>query len=831
MLDDMAERAWQRDGVLAGIDLSGVRLVTVDVFDTLLFRRCGTVEGVFALTARVAHRRGLLDPGVTEDAFVILRRGAEARARRQAMAERGSGEVTLDDIHRHNRLPGVGSAALAALEEEVERRVAVANPYLASYLRHLRRSGRPVVLLSDMYLPSARLAAILAAAGLAAGTDYDALRVSCDEGVAKADGRLFRRLLAGRPDLAPSMVLHIGDNPAGDKAAPEALGMRAVRCVPPAALVAVAEREAMLGRPGHNAFTLRRHLAMRAVPGGAGGGDPEEVFWTGFGCAVMGPVAVHCANWVVRDAARRGIRCLAPLMREGELLGALMAKEARRLGLDLRVVPLHASRAALYLPSLRAFGEAELAALCTGSVFRTLADLYALLGLGPVPPSLRDQAGTALVDLHGAHRRDGSGPYEELRQRLLAPDTVARILERARQARRDLVDHLRDALGGERRVALVDIGARATMFARLMAIPELDGLLDLHGYLFYAVPDALDRMGDGVPLSVFAPLTADGLERARIVYRSPQFLELLLNGEAPTTVGYRRGSDGRVAPVTEPPAIPDPQRRAIRACRAGIDLYHEVFARLEEADGGGGGDGSSGDGWLDDEAPDVFAALHRAVHLPTPEEAERIGRLVYDINDGTRAVQRLCTEAAAAAVAGLRRSAPPASWLSLALLLRPSDLPWPQGAITLQEPGHVEALLDGAGGAFGHRAISRQFAHMAASRDDRRVVLCAAGGRGGMAPTFIEVARAAGLDLAGCADLLVAEPDGLFDGVPVLPLERVATQDCRSVVVVSVGYGQAILDALAAGVAADGRPLRCFWFDGRAFHTTELRGESPGGAG
>jgi len=800
--DDLA---WCEDAALAGIDAAGLDLVSLDVFDTLLLRRCGPPEAVFPLVARLARARGALDGAITDCAFTLLRREAEARARRSLTPAAGRADITLADIYRNLCLPDTDATALAGIERETERQMTVANPYAASFLRHLRLQGVPVVLLSDMYLSAADIGALLDAVGLPCGVAYDRLYVSCEQGAVKSGGGLFRRMLADCPSVDPARVLHIGDTVMADQAGAHAAGIQAVLYAPPPRWAALTAREGQLGIPRQGLLVPLRGIAAR---GGSGNGGAHDPFWYDFGSLVMGPVAVHFAEWVLRDAVERGIRRIAPLMREGGLLAELMKARARRLGLDIDIRPLHVSRGALLLPWLDGFGAAELEAISADSVYRTVGDLSDMLGTGPLPAALAGQAGVPLIDLLGAHRRDEPGAFAALRDWLLAPARQAAIRASISRARDLAGSYLRQELGSAGPVALVDIGARGTMFERIARVHGARH--DPHGYLFYATPEALHQTMAGVRIHTYMPLGAEQIEWARIIYRSPQFLELLLNGEADTTTGYRRADDGRVIPVSEPATVPDWQREALRACHAGIRRYAGLYGRL-------------GAGWEREVDPaSVLGILFRAVHLPTPEEAERLGALVYDVNDATRATFTLCGTGARRTLAALCRTVRPAMWLGVALQTRPSDVPWPQGALALECPGHLEDMIDGARSDFGHLAICRQFISMAQAAGADRVTVCAAGGAGGMGSAFIGAAREIGLELAGYADLLVSTQGDAFEGVPIVTLAAAARADCRFVAVVSVGYGPAIIEALKEGMRGDGRPLQCFWFDGARFQSTVM---------
>ena len=805
---------WRRDRILSSLSLDGTALVSLDIFDTLLLRTCGPANAVFPSIARMARAQGLLPLELTDDAFVHLRVRAEAEARAAAVAETGSAEVTLEGIYARLELAFPDATALAGVEMASEGNVLVVNPYLHSFLVTLKSRGIPVVLLSDMYLPEEALRTLLAGRGIDESL-YQRLYVSCAHGVSKADGGLFRLLLADRPGTDPGRILHIGDNDQGDFGVPAGLGLRAVHYPVPSRFTAVADRERHLGLNIHSPLTPLRSLAARAIPAD----DSEDTFWHHFGCTVVGPVAVHFANWVVRTAA--GLSHIAPLMREGALLAPLMAREAERLGLGLSIRPFHASRAALYLPTLTRFGEEELRTLCGGSVFRTVENVIEHLGFDRVPDELEASRGFPAVDTVGGQGTAGAAVYEALRRFVLAPSSVEAILERAAAARSAFVDYGCRELAGASSVGFVDIGARGTICARLDAIREFRERFDVRHYLFYAVPEFLDHLSKGLHGRAFMELTSEQFERARIIYRSPQFLEILLNGSARTTVGYARDGSGNGVPVSgAAPEISAEQHRAMAACRAGIWLYRTLYDRVAQQNPACS---------IDPEPADVLGVLFRAVHLPTLEEARRLSDLVYDINDGSSSSYALCNATARDAVVSLRDAVGPLSWHALALQTRPSIVPWPQGTMTLVDPMHLEDVQSASRSGFGHRPICRELIRRLRERNVERLVVCGAGGTGGMGVTFIEMARSAGLNVVGYVDLLVMLDEN-FHGAPALTFSKVATVACPDVAVVSVGYGARIVEALRAHAVGKPFSSRCQWFDGQEFRETMIEGLA-GGAG
>ena len=76
-----------------------IALLSLDIFDTLLFRTCANPSDVFVLVAEKAHRMGCLKASITPAAFKEMRIRAENKARDRQAAVTGFGEVTLELIY------------------------------------------------------------------------------------------------------------------------------------------------------------------------------------------------------------------------------------------------------------------------------------------------------------------------------------------------------------------------------------------------------------------------------------------------------------------------------------------------------------------------------------------------------------------------------------------------------------------------------------------------------------------------------------------------------------------------------------------------------------
>lgn len=193
--------------------LAAYDVVTFDVFDTLLLRTLARPEDAFYL---LGARLGYPD-------LRRLRVQAEEEARRRKEAATGSREVTLEEIWavlapETGLSPEEGMAAERKLESDLCR----ANPYFLPVVAALRRQGKTLAVLSDMYLEEETVAALLDRCGF--GT-FAACLVSGERGCSKSGGGLYR---LAQKLLGPGHTCaHVGDNPWADQRQAEAAGWAA----------------------------------------------------------------------------------------------------------------------------------------------------------------------------------------------------------------------------------------------------------------------------------------------------------------------------------------------------------------------------------------------------------------------------------------------------------------------------------------------------------------------------------------------------------------------------------------------------------------------------
>lgn len=316
----------------------GLRYLSLDCFDTLLWRDTNAPTDVFA--------------GLTLDGGAIQpRRRAESAARRTIRYDTGRTEVSIETIHaRFNPASDDAAAASVAAELEAEARHCFGFAPVIALIEDAKAKGLGVIIVSDTYLSETQLRALI---GAAAGDHVlgliDHVFCSSEHGMSKVQG-LFGPVLKAL-DCAPEQILHVGDNLNADLTAPDALGITAVHFVQfdeeaghrlrlEAAVAAVLDPRIRASLPAWQPH--RAAVSLRADE------DPVVVL----GHDVLGPLFAAYADWlqgeVAAVAATTGRKThLLFLLRDGYLParvhGALYGEDAGQMVEISRMAAMRAS--------------------------------------------------------------------------------------------------------------------------------------------------------------------------------------------------------------------------------------------------------------------------------------------------------------------------------------------------------------------------------------------------------------------------------------------------------------------------------------------------------
>ena len=524
-------------------------LLTVDVWDTLLRRRChpDSVKLHVCRVLMLTHADAL--PASTQDPHVLLRLRQQAeyelgeQCRRRGLDdEYGHRDVYLRwlELVQFDKLEDQPQTAellrlLETAELAQERLVSYADPSIASTLAAY--PARKVLFLSDFYFPAAAIQDLLSCHGLDAQVP-DGL-VSCEVGVNKRSGRLFSHL-HDRLSVAPARHLHIGDNMRGDVRAARELGITSVHYQPDAEH---ARRERLdAGFQDRQDFLRDAADHMRCAPATNAAVDAEM---HAYGCRCS-PLFVGFVLDVMERTTAAHAERVHFFTREGEFFLEIYRRLATQdvLGVPVPAADLlHVSRLATFAASLHAFSADELMRIWNQYSVQSVGALLASLGLAPA--DFADAASRFGLELAAPIRY----PWQDARVLALLQDDIVRgtVESHLRRRRDELLAYLGQAglpRPGER-LHMTDIGWRGTIQDNLAhTLPAVQ----IHGY-YLGLSRFLNRQPPNASKIAYGPnLNETDADGALLDFVAP--IEMLCNSAGGSVLQYRP-HDGRVEVVRQ----------------------------------------------------------------------------------------------------------------------------------------------------------------------------------------------------------------------------------------------------------------------------------------
>ena len=642
-------------------DYSKYKLISVDIFDTLLFRAVAKPVDVFEKIWETIEERELAKTSMSSLEYMKFRAEMERRARIGAPNR----EIIIDQIYE--QYPDYicdDVNALMQVELEVEKEYCYCNSFVYNWLLDAHRDGVQLCLLSDMYLTKAFIIELLQNNGIDTSI-FSEVIVSNEYFCNKQNGELYDVLFEKFSDITKDEILHIGDNYSGDYVQAKNKGVHAFRYnAIPDQLNSVFDYEKIR----HN-IPLSQLLSLRkaAMYHNPYEDEMEKVAYE-LGSCVTGPVLSLYIAWVVKRLRKLDIHRIYPFMREGYLLGKLLEEEAKNQDYDLEVHPIYVSRKVTYIPSIKKVNREEIENMI-GARNLTIRESIVLMGLD------EDSFGDITEYLDCKHKETHLIPYKEstlkeyLIQLFLEPENVARIENYIQLERKKLVAYLKQEIGDLQNIATIDIG----FFGRIQM--WMEECLNLEGVPhqmkhFLAVGVTGDRIYDGYDFEGYFSTFAGNADLIPTIHRTTDVIEKLISVTEGSTIGYQE-IDGRIKPLQAEGV--DNERLTQIAFEGALQFQKLWFSFrtnkprfAKEAI---------------DNRREVLQVLHRMIDMPRKCEAMMLGGLEADTNFGTNYKKGIITEEHL--VLAKEKGVDFVDKCNVSYTYQNSNITWPKGVVTL----------------------------------------------------------------------------------------------------------------------------------------------------
>lgn len=304
--------------------MSNFDLVSFDIFDTLVGRALFSPFDVFDKVEEIFNKKNKkIISGFRRNRIL-----AEEIAREEYRKKCDFQEITLDEIYSKIKeiydISDDEKNNLMEIELFVENEILKLRNYGFSLYKEFEKKSIDIVLVSDMYLDERFLLKKLSSLGI---TSFVEIFLSSNYRKRKTEGDLFK-VLVEKTKINPKNIIHIGDNPVGDKNIPSSLGINTKL---------LSRSNDLLSKHSGNwakyAQTLKasRSFNESAVFGLIAdrffddpsslplantdfGGNPFN-----FGFAALGPLVLGFASYIFKECKKNGINKILFLSRDGKI--------------------------------------------------------------------------------------------------------------------------------------------------------------------------------------------------------------------------------------------------------------------------------------------------------------------------------------------------------------------------------------------------------------------------------------------------------------------------------------------------------------------------------
>ncbi len=553
------------DLVKSHIDGPGYKVVSFDIFDTLLVRPFLNPDHVFELLENQVNKKlGKLV------AFRAQRKQAEANVRKTLSPGR---DATIDQIYDELglllHLPIDVALELKKMEIDTEARLLKRRESMIQLLDYAYARGKRVILVSDMYLTREVLADILAQKGI---RNYHDLFVSSSVGYRKDHRTLFPHLLQVL-GIERNEMLHIGDDEHSDLQIPGDIRIPNLHGMKASALFLLQKwPQHLLSKTSEWPLTLSLVMGMTAnrifdnpYPRKD---DPQNSVHQNpylFGYYFYGAFVFAFVRWILHSAREDGIEHLYFLSREGHLLQRVYDLLAAELPDAPRGKYTYVSRRSVSVPAIA--NTDQIKNLVAGGYYfgGSLRNLFSTrLGL-----DISDLSRNTLEAL-GFKSVEEPIRLPEDRERIhrLVDLVSGRVLAVANQEHRHFERYLKDVgIFEDTRGAVVDLGYSGTVQREINKYPSCA----LSGYYAVTTDKAKAILAErDVFVKAFQGSFVDPYKTKLFTYTASLFYEMFLTTTEGQVESYTQHEKGQVGPVFKPIVGEDRKGQLLPTIHEGI---------------------------------------------------------------------------------------------------------------------------------------------------------------------------------------------------------------------------------------------------------------------
>lgn len=788
------KRLWRNDSYLSSLDkcLKEKKILSLDIFDTLLFRLFHVPTDLFLKVGERGSKVKYIRSGITPTEFQQIRILAEKNARSKMKKAKGHNEVNLVQIY--DSMPAsIGNIEkLMEIEFELEKQYCYFNPSMMSLIAECKARDIRICLLSDMYLSSAQIKEILISNGFPEEW-LDLLLVSNEVGGDKTSGILFEKLLSIYPDVTKEQIIHIGDNRNADVEGAQHVGIEAIHYdVIPSDLDSIFEWE----RIRHGEFLPELVSLRKLAHSMTAGMAQDDTFWFRYGATILGPFLTLFSDWVLEQCVQEGKNKLYPLMREGALLSRMLIESAKESGIRCEIKPIYVSRQATYFPSIEVFGKEQLGNMFEKKNF-TIGHLLNMLSLDGDDVLRRywNANLTACKDITVT-------PGQSLRQYIMSffenPEVAKHLRTFVDEKRKLFIEYMQQECDISKDIVTVDFGFKGTIQKYIESAFALVGIKANMTHLLAIGAEATkDCLIKGMDVRGWIGSAGENNDIIKTFMRSPEVFEELIMANCGSTIGYDYDNEYKVSPVLEANIYDADEWKKREICQQGMMFFQKLWFYLKKRK-------PFIHKLLLEKKREWGLLLHRALDMPTYEEARMIGQLCHCDNFGSTDVFQLCREEERQ----LLNEMGVENFLErIRCGYHALNVYWPQGILTQQYPSYLFKKYLNESGAFSYLAVMNAMVSEIKREGISEIIVYGAGEVG---RALMKIASMYQLHVRNIVDRKESLWGNVIDGVEIVSLDEAMKSGLHVYAVASLAFSREIKNDIEERYAGNKDKLKVF---------------------
>ncbi|MFC5735398.1 HAD family hydrolase [Cytobacillus gottheilii] len=583
-------------------------VISIDIFDTLLFRTVKKPNDVFHLVGLEALEKGLLRKGITPLQFKHLREMAQRKVKSEKL--KTNHEYTIDDVYRtfHSNICDLNE--VKAIEIEKEKECTYINHSIYSFLRYLKQQRKKIVLLSDMYLNKNQIQSILEFHNFDF-TLIDEIIVSCDMNFSKATGTLYEYLLT-KYEVRPSKVLHIGDNFISDYKNALIKGINSIYYD----INAIEHNNGLAFENIYLQNNLPELESFRKLVGNLTCNlSKKDKFYFNLGSTIIGPFLTIFIEWVMDVLEEEDIESIYPIMSEGKFFQKLLKNSMRFRNYAINIDLLYLSRQSTFLATLTNLDESTVDNLIDSRKKFTVKSVIELLELKiDLNDTMEKIYELKIGDLEKSE-------VNNLKMFLLNDNTNSLVIKNINRKKKLLQKLLMDTLSGDK-IATLDFGYRGTTASNIEKImKETDSNSKYTHILAMVTKNIKFNLFSGTRYLSFISDENEEDQYIKKFFEHCQIIESIINNNVLSTIDYKVVGN-KIEPIFEEKYDSDENINNKEIIQQGILFFQTIFLEFF-------GNNKDFKKKIYNKPHELIEVINRLFYLPTTKEAKELGKLVF----------------------------------------------------------------------------------------------------------------------------------------------------------------------------------------------------------